>query len=220
NTYKSTIEPELRLKLVQELQEAGVEPDVWSFGHFNNPEEYQRLVKLIKRDGRDNVGIIISDYDANSQQIASAIKKNANVNGVIGYAAGSAVFWDAMLDYHKGIATRQQARNRIAQEIMHLYQQYKSIKSDVEPTKVQEEISSEPVGREIEERSKPEMHIEVEQPQLDKSQDSEDVEPKRSHWIDEDDSDDQVEGEGYGDEVNQSDQDPPKKGIFSKLFKR
>src|SRR5690606_19159300 len=127
DVFKKASLPDIQLKIIEELQLATIEPDVWMFGHFSDPKQYQRLIREIRKNGRDNVGIVISDYDANSEQIAEAISACANIPGVIGYAAGSAVFWDAISDYHKRNATRQQARNRVAQEFIHLYQLYKKV---------------------------------------------------------------------------------------------
>ena len=130
----------MRLKVIQELHQAGIEPDAWMFGHFADPKEYQKLVGEVRKNGRDNVGVIISDFDATSKQIAEAIKACANIPGVIGYAAGSAVFWDAISDYHKRDATRLQAKNRIAQEFMRLYQIYKQTKASTSRTEQTESV--------------------------------------------------------------------------------
>ncbi len=210
--FKKTTLPGLQFKIVQDFHQAGIEPDVWMFGHFTDPTVYRKLIGEIRKDGRDNVGIIISDYDANSQQIAEAITTCATIPGVIGYAAGSAVFWDAISDYHKRDATRLQAKNRIASEFMRLYQIYKQTKSaGLAPNTTQPEDA-------ISDEVSPDQSWATEAAQS--SQALEDVTNLGGA--------DQAAAEGHVEPQNDSQryepqleaEPQPRKGIFGKLFKR
>lgn len=214
DVFKKTTLPGLRLKIIQELHQAGIEPDSWMFGHFADPIEYQKLVAEVRKNGRDNVGIIISDFDASSKQIAEAITACANIPGVIGYAAGSAVFWDAIADYHKRDATRLQAKNRIAQEFIRLYQVYKQTKSNTAPSSAQQvEVVA------VSAEAGPDEHSWVSQAAQDNQAleggTSQDNEVKTAPEPLPEPQNENVEASQQDQETSQ-----PRKGLIGKLFKR
>ena len=46
-------------KAIHQLQEAGVEPDVWKIEGLDRRGDCERIVAAARRDGRSNVGCIV-----------------------------------------------------------------------------------------------------------------------------------------------------------------
>ena len=57
--YDLELRPALMVRTLHELQEAGVEPDVWKVEGLDRREDCVNVVAAARRDGRDRVGCII-----------------------------------------------------------------------------------------------------------------------------------------------------------------
>src|SRR5262249_33584825 len=57
--YDLQLRPQLMVKAIEELQDAGVEPDVWKIEGLDRREDCEKVVAAARRGGRDNVGCII-----------------------------------------------------------------------------------------------------------------------------------------------------------------
>ena len=55
----SQLRPSLMVQAIQELQDAGVEPDVWKIEGLDRARIAMKIVAAARRGGRDNVGCII-----------------------------------------------------------------------------------------------------------------------------------------------------------------
>ncbi len=57
--YDRELRPQLMVRAIQELQDAGVEPDVWKIEGLDRREDCEKIVAAARRGGRDKVGCII-----------------------------------------------------------------------------------------------------------------------------------------------------------------
>ena len=57
--YDLELRPALMVRTLHELQEAGVEPDIWKVEGLDRREDCVNVVAAARRDGRDGVGCII-----------------------------------------------------------------------------------------------------------------------------------------------------------------
>ena len=99
---------------IQELQDAGVEPDVWKIEGLDRREDCERMVAIARRDGRERVGCIVLGRGADEDNVERLADHGRRGPGFIGFAVGRTDFWDAIADYEAQKATRQQAITRIA----------------------------------------------------------------------------------------------------------
>ncbi len=112
--YDLRVRPELMLRTIRALQDAGVEPDVWKVEGLDRPEDCERVVATARRDGRSDVGCIVLGRGADEQKVVRWLTVAASVPGFIGFAVGRTTFWDAVADYVGKRATRPEAVSRIA----------------------------------------------------------------------------------------------------------
>ncbi|HEV3006977.1 MAG TPA: DUF2090 domain-containing protein [Pirellulales bacterium] len=107
--YDREIRPGLMVETIRQLQDAGVEADVWKIEGLDRPEDCVKIVAAARRNGRDQVGCIVlgrgEDHDKVHEWLATA----ASVPGFIGFAVGRTTFWDPLIDLKNKKTTREAA---------------------------------------------------------------------------------------------------------------
>jgi myo-inositol catabolism protein IolC len=112
--YDLQVRPHLMVEAIRELQKAGVEPDLWKIEGLDRAEDCQSVVAAARAGGRDHVGCIVLGRGENDQKVREWLGTARKVPGFIGFAVGRTVFWDPLVDWKAGKATREQAVARIA----------------------------------------------------------------------------------------------------------
>ena len=113
--YDRRIRPELMLRTIRTLQDAGIEPDVWKVEGLDRREDCERVVETARRDGRGDVGCIVLGRGADETRVVAWLETAASVPGFIGFAVGRTTFWNAVAGYEAHTMTRQEASTRVAQ---------------------------------------------------------------------------------------------------------
>ncbi|MEO8196570.1 MAG: DUF2090 domain-containing protein [Thermoanaerobaculia bacterium] len=112
--YDLRARPELMLRTIRELQDEGVEPDVWKVEGLDRREDCERIVAAAQGGGRRDVGCIVLGRGADERRVVRWLTVAASVPGFIGFAVGRTTFWDAVAGYVAKRATRSEAVDRIA----------------------------------------------------------------------------------------------------------
>jgi 5-dehydro-2-deoxygluconokinase len=102
------------VRAIEELQEAGVEPDLWKIEGLDTREDCERIVAAARRGGRDTVSCILLGRGENEAKVVEWLKTAAAVDGFIGFAVGRTDFWDPLMNFRAGQVTREQAVAQIA----------------------------------------------------------------------------------------------------------
>jgi myo-inositol catabolism protein IolC len=112
--YDQHLRPSLMIAAIKELQQAGVEPDVWKVEGLDRRAECEALVAAARRDGRGKVGCIVLGRGADEQGVLAWLRTAAAVPGFIGFAIGRTSFWDPLVGFRDRTLTREAAAGRIA----------------------------------------------------------------------------------------------------------
>jgi len=112
--YDLELRPQLMVRAIQELQDAGVEADVWKIEGLDRREDCQKIVATAKRNGRDEVGCIVLGRGENDDHVRKWLSTAASVPGFIGFAVGRTTFWDPLVDWRSQKITREAAVAEIA----------------------------------------------------------------------------------------------------------
>jgi myo-inositol catabolism protein IolC len=112
--YDDEMRPGLMVRAIEELQDAGVEPDVWKIEGLDDREDCKKMVKAARRDGRDNVGCIILGRGEDDAKVREWLTNAASVPGFIGFAVGRTDFWDPLVNWRAGKSSREDAVAEIA----------------------------------------------------------------------------------------------------------
>src|SRR5947209_12377395 len=121
--YDLELRPRLMAQTIQELQDAGVEPDVWKVEGLERREDCERLVAVARRGGRNQVGCIILGRGEDDMKVSEWLATAAAVPGFIGFAVGRTSFWGPLVDWRAGKITR----NAAVAEIARRYQEFVQI---------------------------------------------------------------------------------------------
>lgn len=111
--FDKNLRPSLTVKMVRELQDGGVEPDIWKIEGMETKEEYENVVKQAQSNGRENVGIVVLGRGEEEAHVVHWLKTGAPVKGVVGFAVGRTIFWDPLVYYTSGQIERDEAVERI-----------------------------------------------------------------------------------------------------------
>jgi 5-dehydro-2-deoxygluconokinase len=112
--YDLQLRPALMVQAIHELQDAGVEADVWKIEGIQRREDCQKVVAAARRAGRDRVGCIVLGRGEDDSKVREWLTTAAGVPGFIGFAVGRTTFWGPLVDYRAGKITREEAVARIA----------------------------------------------------------------------------------------------------------
>ena len=115
--YDLNLRPALMAQAIQQLQNAGVEPDVWKVEGLDRREDCERIVATARRGGRSKVGCIVLGRGADDAQVRQWLKIAAGVPGFIGFAVGRTDFWEPLVAWRAGRIERAAAVALIARAI-------------------------------------------------------------------------------------------------------
>jgi myo-inositol catabolism protein IolC len=112
--YDRDLRPRLMVQAIRDLQDAGVEPDVWKIEGLDHHEDCAQVVATARRDGRTKVGCIILGRGEDEKKVREWLGVAARVPGFIGFAVGRTTFWDPLMDLRAKKTTRDAAAEEIA----------------------------------------------------------------------------------------------------------
>ena len=112
--YDLEIRPRLMIETIRELQNAGVEPDVWKIEGLDRREDCEKIVAAAQSGGRNAVGCIILGRGENDQKVHEWLTTAAAVPGFIGFAVGRTDFWDPLVAWRDNKSSRETAVSEIA----------------------------------------------------------------------------------------------------------
>ena len=113
-TYDRELRPPLMVRAIREIQEAGIEPDVWKIEGLDRREDCGKIVEVARRDGRTKVGCIVLGRGEDEKKVIEWLQAAAPVSGFIGFAVGRSTFLEPILDLRKGKFTGAAASAEIA----------------------------------------------------------------------------------------------------------
>ncbi len=111
----------LILKTIVELQNFGVEPDVWKVEGMDNVLDYQSIIQEAKKDGRDNVSIVILGGGEEKEVVEKWIRTGSKLPGIIGFAIGRTIFLKPLLDFTNDKIEREEAVEQISANYINFY---------------------------------------------------------------------------------------------------
>src|SRR5215467_3744290 len=133
--YDLELRPGLMVQAIRQLQDAGVEPDLWKIEGIDRREDCERVVATARREGRDKVGCIVLGRGEDDRKVGEWLATAAPVEGFIGFAVGRTAFWDPLVDWRDKKITRDAAVNEISRR----YRQFVRIFEEAQGLPRQEE---------------------------------------------------------------------------------
>jgi myo-inositol catabolism protein IolC len=122
--YDAELRPELMRGTIAELQEAGVEPDVWKIEGIEDQADCEKIAAQCRRDGRDRVICVVLGRGADDAKVEHWLRQGAPVEGYAGFAIGRTIWWDALKSLLDGGLEREAAAQKIADKYLRFVSVY------------------------------------------------------------------------------------------------
>jgi myo-inositol catabolism protein IolC len=124
--YDREVRPDLMVRAIAELQEAGVEPDVWKIEGLDRREDCVRVSEQVRAGGRDRVACVVLGRGADEQAVVRWLEAAAGVVGYVGFAIGRTIWWDGVRAYLEGQASRDAAAEAIKTNYLRMVDVYQA----------------------------------------------------------------------------------------------
>jgi myo-inositol catabolism protein IolC len=106
--------PKLMHVAIRELQDAGVEPDIWKIEGIDRREDCEDIATVTRREGRDGVACVVLGRGADDARVDHWLKMGSGVPGYIGFAIGRSIWWDPLKAFVDGHSEREDVAKQIA----------------------------------------------------------------------------------------------------------
>jgi myo-inositol catabolism protein IolC len=127
--FDRELRPNLMLSAIDQLLEAGIEPDIWKIEGLDKREDCERVAELTRSGGRNEVVCVVLGRGANDSAVDHWLRQGAGVPGYIGFAIGRTIWWDALKGYLDGSVERDAAAKRISENYRRFIDVYSSASS-------------------------------------------------------------------------------------------
>jgi myo-inositol catabolism protein IolC len=123
--FDAELRPELMLRAIQDIQDFGVEVDIWKIEGVDAREDAERLARQTRRGpGRENVVCVLLGRGASDEKVEHWLRVAAPVEGFVGFAIGRSIWWDALKGFLEERLDREAAAQQIADKYLHFIRVY------------------------------------------------------------------------------------------------
>jgi myo-inositol catabolism protein IolC len=122
--YDTALRPALTVRVIESMQDAGVEPDIWKIEGLDAPDDAVMVVAAARRDGRDGVRCIVLGRDAPADRLDRWLRVAAATDGFTGFAIGRSIWEQPLADQLAGKLSEDAAVDRIAANYLHFCSTY------------------------------------------------------------------------------------------------
>jgi myo-inositol catabolism protein IolC len=97
--YDTELRPQLMMEAILQLQNGGVEPDIWKIEGIDDREACREIAQLARRDGRDRVSCVVLGRGASDAKVDEWLRAGSGLDGYIGFAIGRSIFAESVKAY-------------------------------------------------------------------------------------------------------------------------
>ena len=123
--FDAELRPELMRRSIEEIQNAGVEVDVWKIEGVDEREDATTLAEQARSGpGREGVACVLLGRGASTEKVEQWLQVAAPVEGFIGFAIGRSIWWDALKAFLGKELDREAAAAQVAENYLHFVRVY------------------------------------------------------------------------------------------------
>jgi myo-inositol catabolism protein IolC len=127
--YDAELRPELMRRAIEQIQDFGVDVDIWKIEGVDTREDAQMLIEQTRKgDGNENVVSVLLGRGASDEKVDHWLRQAAPVEGFVGFAIGRSIWWDSLKGFLDGDLDRDAAAEQIADN----YQRFIKVYDDAE----------------------------------------------------------------------------------------
>jgi myo-inositol catabolism protein IolC len=123
--YDSEHRPDLMRRAIADIQDAGIEVDIWKIEGVDERSDCEMLVTQARSgEGRENVVCVLLGRGADDDKVDHWLTQAAPVEGFIGFAIGRSIWWDALKGFLGGDLQREDAAQQISDNYLRFIKVY------------------------------------------------------------------------------------------------
>jgi myo-inositol catabolism protein IolC len=123
--YDSDLRPALMKRAIEDIQDFGIEVDIWKIEGVDAREDAEQLARQTRTgEGREGVVCVLLGRGASDEKVEHWLRQAAPVEGFVGFAIGRSIWWDALKGFLDGDLERSAAAEQIADKYLHFVKVY------------------------------------------------------------------------------------------------
>ena len=128
--YDAELRPELMRRAIENIQNYGIEVDIWKIEGVDAREDAEMLSQQARKgEGRKNVKSVLLGRGASDEKVDHWLRQAAPVEGFVGFAIGRSIWWDALKGFLDGDLEREAAAEKIADNYLRFVKVYDDAES-------------------------------------------------------------------------------------------
>jgi myo-inositol catabolism protein IolC len=128
--YDAEVRPELMRRAIEQIQDFGIEVDVWKIEGVDSREDAEMLIRQTRSgEGRENVTSVLLGRGASDEKVDHWLQVAAPVEGFIGFAIGRSIWWDALKGHLEEGLERKAASEQVADNYLRFIKVYDDAES-------------------------------------------------------------------------------------------
>jgi myo-inositol catabolism protein IolC len=123
--YDAELRPELMRRAIEDIQNAGIEVDVWKIEGVDEQSDAAMLAEQARSgNGREGVTCVLLGRGASTEKVEQWLREASPVEGFVGFAIGRSIWWDALKGWLNNELDRETAASQIAENYLHFVRVY------------------------------------------------------------------------------------------------
>jgi myo-inositol catabolism protein IolC len=122
--YDAELRPELMRRAIAEIQNAGIDVDIWKIEGVDERSDCEMLAQQTRSGGRDGVVCVLLGRGASDDKVDHWLRQAAPVDGFVGFAIGRSIWGDALTGYLNGSLEREAASKQVAENYLRFVKVY------------------------------------------------------------------------------------------------
>ena len=128
--YDAELRPALMKRAIQQIQDFGIEVDIWKIEGVDAREDAEQLAELTRKgEGREGVVCVLLGRGASDDKVDHWLRQAAPVEGFVGFAIGRSIWWNALKAFLAGDLDRAAAAEKIADNYLRFVNVYDDAES-------------------------------------------------------------------------------------------
>src|SRR3954454_6309706 len=128
--YDAELRPELMRRAIEQIQDYGIEVDIWKIEGVESQEDAEMLIRQTRAgEGREGVTSVLLGRGASDDKVDHWLQQAAPVEGFIGFAIGRSIWWDALKGFLSGDLERRAAAEQVADNYLRFIKVYDDAES-------------------------------------------------------------------------------------------
>jgi myo-inositol catabolism protein IolC len=122
--YDAEMRPDLMIGAIAELQDSGVEPDIWKIEGVDARADCERIAAQCRAGGRDGVVCIVLGRGADDSKVDHWLREAAPAEEYVGFAIGRSIWGDPLEGFIGRSVSREDAAAKIAENYLRFIDVY------------------------------------------------------------------------------------------------